>query len=151
MSEKQGFTFFHEFCFLSYFINLYVLAKFLSVWFIKIAFFLLMQMFIENDQDGQGQKHLKVLQADNIASSTTMCNLQQISGAIDSILAFLDQMFIDFNALIKSGTEIDLRDFKQSEVNFSLEMFQIICITCGRWGYVRVYILVMPVKIGCFT
>jgi hypothetical protein len=82
-----------------------------------------MQMFIENDQDGQGRKHLKVLQVDNIASSTTMCNLQQISAAIDSILAFLDQMFIDFNALIKSGTEIDLRDFKQSEVNFSLEMF----------------------------
>ncbi|KAK3128319.1 hypothetical protein QOZ80_6BG0459880 [Eleusine coracana subsp. coracana] len=73
------------------------------------------QMFIENDLDGQGRKHLRVLCVEHIASSTAMCNMQQISAAMDSILVFLDRMFIDLNALLQMGTEIDLQDFKQSE------------------------------------
>ncbi|TVU12764.1 hypothetical protein EJB05_46421, partial [Eragrostis curvula] len=81
----------------------------------KYSYVIAKQMFIENDLDGQGRKHLRVLCVEHIASSTAMCNLKQISSALGSILAFLDRMFIDLNALLQSGTEIDLKDFKQSE------------------------------------
>jgi hypothetical protein len=83
-----------------------------------------MQIFIENDLDGQGRKNLRVLCVEHIASSTAMCSLQQISAALDSILMFLDRMFLDLDALLQSDTELDfLKDFKQLEVNFQSDTY----------------------------
>ncbi|XP_062233658.1 uncharacterized protein LOC133930903 isoform X2 [Phragmites australis] len=82
----------------------------------KYSYSIVKQMFIENDLDGQGRKNLRVLCVEHIASSTAMCSLQQTSAALDSILTFLERMFVNLHALLQSDTEIDLlKDFKQLE------------------------------------
>lgn len=82
----------------------------------KYSYNIVKQVFIENDLDGQGRKNLRVLCVEHIASSTAMCNLQQISAASDSILMFLNRMFVDLHELLQSDSEIDLlKDFKHSE------------------------------------
>jgi hypothetical protein len=86
-------------------------------------------MFNENDLDGQGRKSLRVFCVEYIASSTTMCSLQQISAALDSILMFLDRMVLDLDVLLQSNTGLHmLKDIKQLEVNFALDMFCVIYI-----------------------
>ena len=88
-----------------------------------------MQMFIENDLDGQGRKNLRVFCVEHIASSTAMCSLQQISAALDSILMFLDRMVLDLDVLLQSNADVHmLKDLKQLEVIFALDMFCIIYI-----------------------
>ncbi|RCV20061.1 hypothetical protein SETIT_4G026000v2 [Setaria italica] len=81
----------------------------------KYSYSIAKQMFIENDLDGQCRKNL-VLCVEHIASSTAMCSLQQISAALDTILMFLDRMFLDLDALLQSDTELDfLKDLKRLE------------------------------------
>lgn len=106
-----------------------------------------MQVFIENDLDGQGRKNLRVLCVEHIASSTAMCNLQQISAASDSILMFLNRMFVDLHELLQSDSEIDLlKDFKHSEVIFIPNIF----ILCYLW-FMGWNILALSLRIGQFS
>lgn len=89
-----------------------------------IPFLVFMQMFIENDLDGQGRKNLRVVCVEHITSSTALCSLQQISAALDAILMFLDRMLLDLDVLLQSDTELDLlKNLKQLEVNFLLKCF----------------------------
>ncbi|CAN6208853.1 unnamed protein product [Urochloa humidicola] len=82
----------------------------------KYSYSIAKQMFIENVLDAQGRKTLRVLCVEHIASSTAICSLQQISAALDTILVFLDRMFLDLDALLQSDTELDLlKDLKQLE------------------------------------